>query len=101
MDYIYPVAYSLALAGFIAWLTVRPNQPPARWQLTLFCLPLIAGLLDWIENTLHLLMLAVLRHSIRIGFIAFLAAAIKWTLAANSILAIFAFAVLRTATFMS
>ncbi|MBM3180143.1 MAG: penicillin acylase family protein [Chloroflexi bacterium] len=102
MDYIYPVAYSLALAGFIAWLTVRPNQPPARWHLTLFSLPLIAGLLDWVENTLHLVMLAVLHSTpFVLVFIASLAAAIKWTLAVISILAIFAFAVLRTATFMS
>lgn len=103
LDYIYPVAYSLALAGLLAWLTSRPNQAPARWQLTLFSLPLIAGLLDWVENSLHLLMLAVLHSSSSpvLVFIASLAAAIKWTFAAISILAILVLAALRTATFMS
>ena len=102
MDYIYPVAYSLALAGFIAWLTVRPNQPPTRWQLALFSLPLIAGLLDWVENTLHLLMLAVLHATpSALVFIASLAAAIKWTLAAISILAILLLLLAKGISFIS
>jgi penicillin amidase len=102
MDYIYPVAYSLALAGFIAWLTVCPNQSPARWHLILFSLPLIAGLLDWVENSLHLLMLAVLHATpSALVFIASLAAAIKWILAAVSILAILLLLLAKGISFIS
>jgi penicillin amidase len=92
LDYIYAIAYSLALSSLLAWLTARPNQPPARWQLILFSLPFLAGLLDWVENTLHLLMLAVLHSTpFILVFVASLAAATKWTFAAISILAIFSF----------
>jgi len=102
MDYIYPVAYAMALGSLLAWLTSRPNLPTARWHLFLFCLPFIAGGLDWVENSLHLLMLAVL-HSTpsALVFLASLAAALKWILAAISILAILLLLLAKAAVFIS
>ncbi len=93
LDYLYPIAYALALSAWIAVLTRRPSQPPPRWQLTLFSLPFLAAALDYVENTVHLLMLAVLHATpAALVLLASLAAAVKWTLAAVSILAILALA---------
>ncbi|MDD2922267.1 MAG: penicillin acylase family protein [Anaerolineales bacterium] len=95
LDYIYPVAYALALASWLAWLTASPSKPPERRILVLFSLPLLAGASDYVENTLHLLMLAVLHSTpFVLVFIASLAAAIKWVFAAVSISALLVFAVL-------
>ena len=96
LDYLYSIAYALALASLIAWLTSRPRGEPQRWQLLLFSLPFIAGLLDWVENSLHLLMLGVLRaFPSALVFFASLAAAVKWTLAGLSILVILSLALAR------
>ncbi len=55
----------------------------------LLAAPFLAALLDYVENSLHLLMLAVLRATpAALVFLASLAAAVKWALAAISVGAI-------------
>ncbi len=85
LDYLYPLAYSVSLASFLAWLAARPGF----WQLVLFCLPLLAGALDYVENTLHLLMFAwLLALPPALVFTAALAASAKWLLIAVSLAAL-------------
>ncbi|MFZ5889425.1 MAG: hypothetical protein ACOYYF_18460, partial [Chloroflexota bacterium] len=97
LDFLYPIAYALALSSWLAVLTHRPDRPPARLTLSLFAAPFLAALLDYVENTLHLLMLAILHTTPpALVLLASLAAAVKWTLAGLSILAIIYQA--RTAT---
>jgi len=98
IDSWFPIAYSLLLASLIALLAARSGRTPSRLQLTCFVLPFIAALLDWIENTLHLILLRDPRHiSTPVVFIASVAAAIKWGLIALSVLVII-FLMLRELT---
>jgi hypothetical protein len=93
LDYLYPPAYALALSGWLAVLTRRADAAPSRPVLTLFAAPFLAALLDYVENTLHLLMLSVLHLTPpALVFLASLAAAVKWTLAGLSLLFILALA---------
>lgn len=89
VDYWFPVAYALFLASLSALLTVKPGQPPSRLHLTYFALPFIGGLLDWVENTLHLILL---RHPTNLSpslvLLASLAAVAKWGLIAAAMLAV-------------
>lgn len=97
-DYWFPVAYALLLASLIALLAARSGRVPARLRLSLFALPFLAALLDWIENTLHLILLRDPHHiSTPVVFIASVAAAIKWGLIALSVLVII-FLMLRELT---
>ncbi|MCI0520106.1 MAG: hypothetical protein L0Z70_07580 [Chloroflexi bacterium] len=96
LDYFFPIAYALALAGWIAWLAGRRGDAPRRWALALFSLPFIAGGLDWVENSLHLLMLVALRSfPPAIVLLASLAAAVKWALAGVLLLAVIVLALRR------
>lgn len=89
LDFLYPLAYALALSGWIAVLTRRADTPPSRFTLALFAAPLLAALLDYVENSLHLLMLVGLNTAPpALVFLASLAAAVKWGLAGLAILAI-------------
>jgi hypothetical protein len=89
IDYWFPVAYAMFLAGLIAVLTFKPGGTPSRLQLTCFALPFIAGLLDWMENTLHLILLRDPSHvSAPLVVFASIAAALKWGLIVFAILAI-------------
>lgn len=91
LDFLYPIAYALALSGWIAVLTRRADAPPSRPALAFFAAPLLAALLDYLENSLHLLMLAVLHTAPpALVFLASLAAAVKWALAGIAILIILA-----------
>ncbi|HHB90144.1 MAG TPA: hypothetical protein ENK60_02415 [Anaerolineae bacterium] len=91
MDYLYAASYGLALASWLAWLSRKGNQPPSRGALTLFALPLIAGLADWLENTLHFFMIAIHHNaSAHLVFLASLAASIKWLAILLSFLALLA-----------
>jgi len=85
LDYLYPLAYSLALASLLAWETSPQNQAPRPWQLLLFSLPLLAGIFDYVENSLHLLMFAYLQTLPPVlVFLSALAASLKWALIAVS-----------------
>lgn len=89
IDYWFPVAYAVFLAGLIAVLTIKPGGTPSGLQLTRFALPFIAGLLDWVENTLHLILLRGPSHvSAPLVLFASIAAVAKWGLIVLSILVI-------------
>lgn len=89
LDFLYPLAYALALSSWLAVLTHRADRLPSRLTQTFFAAPFLAALLDYLENSLHLLMLTVLHATpAALVFLASLAAAVKWTLAAISIGAI-------------
>jgi len=53
---VYPVLYAVALSSLFA--LAAGSQRPSRTELFFFALPWGAALLDWIENTLHLWLLA-------------------------------------------
>jgi hypothetical protein len=55
LDYLYPVIYSAMLA--FAYAVVRKNDQPTHLDKVLFTLPFIAAIFDYIENTIHLLLL--------------------------------------------
>ena len=55
LDYLYPVIYSTMLA--FAYAAVKKNNEPSRFDKVLFTLPFIAAIFDYIENTIHLLLL--------------------------------------------
>ena len=89
LDYLFPIAYALCLSGAMAWLTRTGSRGPTRAELALFAMPWVAALLDWVENTLHLLLLQdVSRLSPALVLLASLAAAAKWGLVLLSVLTI-------------
>lgn len=89
LDYLFPIAYALCLASSIAWLASRPGREPDSVVPALFGLPWVAAALDWIENTLHLILLGDVHHpSASLVLLASIAAAIKWGLIAFSVLVV-------------
>lgn len=56
LDFIFPVVYALALA--FAYACARGNRNPGALDLVLFICPIIAGLFDLVENSLHLHLLS-------------------------------------------
>lgn len=88
-DFFYPLAYACALGAWIAFLTAIPGRAPSFWVLFLFTLPFVAAAMDYVENFLHLWMLALTDSlSPSLIFLASLAAAIKWGLAGISLLSL-------------
>ncbi len=86
LDYLYPIAYAAFLAGLVAAL--RRERPQAPWQ-AVFLMPMAAAILDYIENTLHLIILTDTAHlSAPLIALASVAAALKWGLIALVFLAI-------------
>ncbi len=86
LDFFYPIAYACVIAAWIAFLTNISGRRPAPSVLLLFSLPFIAAGLDYVENLLHLWMLAVTHQlSPLLIFLASLSAAIKWSLAGISL----------------
>jgi hypothetical protein len=55
LDFIFPVLYGLCFA--FAYAAFRGNSNPGSLDILVFSLPFVAGLFDWIENSLHLLLL--------------------------------------------
>ena len=89
LDYLFPIAYAVCLSSFIALLTARSEESPSVLHATWFALPFIAALLDWLENTLHLILLANTNNlSASLILLASIAATVKWGLVAFSILVI-------------
>jgi hypothetical protein len=83
IDYWFPIVYSVFLASLIALLTMQADR-----DLTgAFVLPFLAAALDWIENTLHLVLLRDPGHiSARLVLTASVAAAAKFGFIGVSIL---------------
>ena len=56
LDYTFPVLYGVFFASALAFLWTSPHR--RSWSRWLVLLPLVAGLCDMTENTLHLILLA-------------------------------------------
>ncbi|MFO3796464.1 MAG: hypothetical protein ACK8QZ_04165, partial [Anaerolineales bacterium] len=85
LDSLFPLAYALALGSWLAILTQRADHSPTRLTLCLFTAPFLAALLDYVENGLDVLLLAILPNMPpALVFLASLAAALKWALIAIS-----------------
>lgn len=96
VDSWFPIAYALLLSSLIAVLTNRPERAVSKPHLVFFSLPFVAMCLDWIENTLHFILLRNPGHiAPLLVWFASLAAAVKWGLIAFSLLAIGYFLVQR------
>ena len=81
IDYVFPVAYAVLFSSLIALLGSRPGREPSTIHLGCLGMPLVAGGLDWMENTLHLVVLSgVIANRGPWILLAFIAASIKWGL---------------------
>jgi len=58
IDFFHPFIYGIFLSSFFAFLTAGLRKKSLKLYLVVFLLPLIAGLCDIIENTLHLILLS-------------------------------------------
>jgi len=90
IDYIYPLFYATFLASAISYFCETWNMfsQPARMVFTM--LPFAAAFLDYIENTLHLIVFSQFPDiSGTFVFWASVAATAKWLLVGWSILVIF------------
>ena len=56
LDYVFPLVYATMLGFGFAW--ARDSRSPTRWETVFFAMPFAAGLFDWLENSLHLRLLA-------------------------------------------
>lgn len=58
LDYIFPVAYALFFSSLIARINAYSiKEPGPTLFFILFLLPIAAGAVDYIENTLHVFLL--------------------------------------------
>jgi hypothetical protein len=85
LDYVFPPVYAIFLSSALVVL----SRQPGRLVRGLFVLPYLAVPFDYLENTLHLILLRG-DHTLAAGLIvlAALAAAIKWALLAVALLAV-------------
>jgi hypothetical protein len=83
LDYLFPPVYAIFLSSALVVLT------RSRRVRVVFALPYLPVPFDYLENTLHLILLRG-DHSLAAGLIvlASLAAAIKWALLAVTLLAV-------------
>ena len=89
VDYWFPLAYALLLASLTAQVTGDPGRPAGRRQSALLALPILAAALDWLENTVHLLLLRAMASISTLAVMtASLAALVKWFLLAVSIVVV-------------
>lgn len=56
LDLLFPFIYALALA--FSYACARGNREPSTLDLIIFLCPLVAGLFDLIENSIHLYLLS-------------------------------------------
>jgi hypothetical protein len=57
IDLLFPLAYSFLLSGLLGALTLPSGARPGRGLTLLLALPFLAGLLDWLENGLQIVVL--------------------------------------------
>lgn len=78
-DYIYALSYSLFFALILSVLILKKSkQNLLKYKLIVY-LPFIAGLFDWIENTLELLFINnPIEFSNTLFFIHSIIASLKW-----------------------
>lgn len=96
IDYIYPIMYAVFLSSSIALLTKKKHVDPSKFYIILFTLPILAGVLDWIENTLHLILLHDINNlSKLLIFLAAITASIKWSFALFSFIIIIYYLIVK------
>ena len=89
VDYWFPLAYALFLSGLVGALSFPRSASPSKAEMVLFALPMLAAGLDWIENTLHLMLLRGPEgFSPALVCAASCAAAVKWGLLVVAVAAI-------------
>jgi len=78
-DYIYALGYSFFFASILSVLILKKSkQNSSKYKFIIF-LPFIAGLFDWIENTLELLFIHnPIEFSNTLFFIHSIIASLKW-----------------------
>lgn len=57
IDFLFPCAYAVLLSSLLAWVANGLYEHWPRGFVILLALPLVAGLLDWVENVLLLILL--------------------------------------------
>jgi hypothetical protein len=89
IDLLFPVAYAIFLSSLLAWLAIRSDAEPSLGFIILLALPFVAGLFDWLENALLLVLLRdPSSFSQPLIFFSSIAASVKWILILVSVLAI-------------
>ena len=89
IDYLFPAAYAIFFASLISWLEKKKTISTGRIPI-IFFFPLGAGLLDWLENSIHLQLLVnpSTVNAVEV-FSAFLISSAKWLLLVVTMLFIF------------
>jgi hypothetical protein len=83
LDYIFPLVYAVFLGSAVATLSTRRGNPPGVVHRALFVAPFLAVPFDYLENTLHLVLLSDTAHlAAGLILLASVAAAVKWGLIA-------------------
>jgi hypothetical protein len=78
-DYIYALAYSIFFASILSVLILKKSKQNIFKYKSIVYLPFIAGLFDWIENTLELLFINnPIEFSNILFFIHSIIASLKW-----------------------
>ncbi len=89
IDYIYPLFYATFLASSIVYFSRKWRMFGTRTLIGLVVPPYLAAFLDYVENTLHLILLHNFPNlSASLVEIASVTATIKWLLVGWSILVI-------------
>jgi hypothetical protein len=79
-DYIYALAYSIFFASILSMLIFKKSKHNMSKYKLIVYLPFIAGLFDWIENTLELFFINnPFQFSEILFFIHSIIASLKWT----------------------
>lgn len=87
IDSWFPFAYALLLSSLMSMLATRADGQCLRLGHATIALPWLAMVLDWLENTLHLILLRDPANLSATGvLVASVAAAIKWGLIAVTVL---------------
>jgi hypothetical protein len=96
IDFFFPFAYAVLLCSVLTWLTKGGHEEWARGFVILLALPFGAGLLDWVENVL---LLMLLRDTSSLSqsavFVASAVSLIKWVLLLVTVLCTFYYALRR------
>ena len=83
LDYLFPVLYATAFASVYAVLSA--NDTPSSWDVFFVTAPFFAGFFDWIENTVHLIILRGIHTASDIQSASFNSMLIKFASSAASI----------------
>ncbi|MFP4039619.1 MAG: hypothetical protein ACLFS7_03670 [Desulfosudaceae bacterium] len=85
LDFLHPVWYSIFLASLMA-ISFNLNGIEKKYN-SLLLIPFVAGMLDLLENSVHLFLLANIGATSEANiFVSALAANLKWLLAGTGIL---------------